>query len=67
MRYLPGQTVQCLNPECMARGQWMRLHDTPQESCVVCGSPLHGVPHPLQPRPKLRPRVASAYRPLRPR
>ena len=25
MQYLPGWTVQCINPECLARGHWLRI------------------------------------------
>jgi len=28
MQYLPGFTVQCINPLCEARGQWMRADIT---------------------------------------
>ena len=40
MLNLAGGTVQCLNPECIARGRWLRLHDAPQECCNNCGAPL---------------------------
>ena len=33
MQYMPGWTVQCLNPECMERGHWLRVQDAPQEIC----------------------------------
>jgi hypothetical protein len=69
MQYLPGWTVQCLNPECVARGVWLRTRDSQSsESCQNCGLPLHNVPPPLGPRMRLRPRALSTYRPLsRPR
>jgi len=28
MQYLPGFTVQCINVQCEARGQWMRADAT---------------------------------------
>ncbi len=69
MQYLPGWTVQCINPECSARGQWLRVHDAHPDFCINCGAPLNNVPPPLAPRPRLRPRVLGrVYRPLgRPR
>ena len=51
MQYMPGWTVQCLNPECMERGHWLRAQDAPQEICRSCGAPLHNVPPPLAPKP----------------
>jgi hypothetical protein len=67
MQYLPGWTVQCLNPECAARGHWLRVQEA-QEICVNCGAPLHNVPPPLAPRFRMRPRPLTGYRPaLRPR
>ncbi len=63
MQYLPGWTVQCLNPECEARGQWLRIAGYQPDHCANCGSPLHNVPPPLPPRFRLRPRPLSAYRP----
>jgi hypothetical protein len=68
MQYLPGWTVQCLNPDCAARGHWLRVQDAPQEICGNCGSALHNVPPPLTPRIRMRPRMLASYRPaLRPR
>jgi hypothetical protein len=68
MQHLPGQTVQCLNPDCSARGHWLRLQETSEEHCIHCGAPLHNVPPPLAPRMRMRPRPLAAYRPaLRPR
>jgi hypothetical protein len=64
MQYLPGWTVQCLNPECPARGHWLRVQGTQIEACSNCGSPLHNVPPPLPPRFRMRPRSLSGYRPL---
>ncbi len=28
MQYLPGLTVQCINPQCEARGHWLRVDIT---------------------------------------
>jgi len=67
MQYLPGWTVQCLNPECPARGHWLRVESAPQEICSNCGAPLHRVPPPLGPRFRMRPRPLAGYRPGRPR
>jgi len=67
MQYLPGWRVQCLNPECAARGRWLRVQEA-QEICASCGAPLHNVPPPLAPRFRMRPRPLTSYRPvLRPR
>jgi hypothetical protein len=63
MHTLAGGTVQCLNPHCAARGQWLRLSDTPQECCNQCGAPLHSVPPPLMPRFRARTRPVGMYRP----
>ena len=68
MRYLSGWTVQCLNPECPARGHWLRVQAAPLDRCGQCGGPLHNVPPPLAPRSRMRPRPLARYRPLgRPR
>jgi hypothetical protein len=68
MQYLPGWTVQCLNPDCPARGQWLRTRGTESEACCNCGTALRSVPPPLAPRFRMRPRALSIYRPLmRPR
>ena len=64
MEYLPGWTVQCINPECAARGHWLRASDTAGEFCSNCNSPLRNVPPPLGPRLRLRPRSLGSYRPL---
>jgi hypothetical protein len=63
MQYLPGWTVQCINPECQARGHWLRIDVAPDERCSNCGEVLHNVPPPLGPRFRLRPRSLSGYRP----
>jgi hypothetical protein len=71
MQYLPGKTVQCLNPDCAARGHWLRIQDAPYEHCANCGLPLHNVPPPLAqlaPRMRMRTRPLMSYRPMaRPR
>ncbi len=69
MQYLPGLTVQCINPLCEMRGHWMRADVTgPVASdgrCPCCGDFLRNVPPPLG-RLRIRPRSLTA-RPLRPR
>jgi len=68
MQYLPGWTVQCLNPECSERGHWLRVQESLAENCGRCGAPLHNVPPPLAPRFRMRPRPLASYRPAaRPR
>ena len=63
MQYLPGWTVQCINPECLARGHWLRASDSGGELCSNCNAPLRNVPPPLGPRLRLRPRSLGSYRP----
>ena len=63
VQYLPGWTVQCINPECAARGHWLRAGDSGGEFCSNCSSPLHNVPPPLAPRMRMRPRSLGSYRP----
>jgi hypothetical protein len=67
MQYLPGFTVQCINPQCEARGQWMRADATQPISndgrCPNCGDFLRNVPPPLGPRFRMRPRPLGSYRP----
>ncbi len=63
MQYLPGWTVQCINPECTARGHWLRADQAHPELCSNCGAPLRNVPPPLPPRLRLRPRTLVGYRP----
>lgn len=65
VQYLPGWTVQCINPECPARGHWLRAAVSGAELCSNCGAPLHNVPPPLGPRLRLRPRSLGSYRPPR--
>ncbi len=68
MQYLPGWTVQCINPQCEARGHWLRANLSGDEHCSNCGEPLRNVPPPLGPHLRLRPRPLAIYRPLhRPR
>lgn len=68
MQYLPGWTVQCINPDCSARGHWLRITGVSTDLCSNCGAPLHNVPPPLPPRPRLRPRPLGGFRPpFRPR
>jgi len=68
MQYLPGWTVQCINPHCGARGHWLRAGMDGQDCCNRCGEPLRTVPPPLAPNLRLRPRPLSTFRPfLRPR
>ena len=43
MQYLPGWTVQCINPQCNARGHWLRATTMGPELCVRCGEPLRNV------------------------
>ena len=64
MQYLPGSTVQCLNPNCSARGHWLRVQDRIQESCGDCGMQLQNVPPPIMPRFRPRPRPLATYRPM---
>ncbi|MGB6430440.1 MAG: hypothetical protein WBF06_07625, partial [Candidatus Acidiferrales bacterium] len=57
--------VQCINPDCLARGHWLRVNSPGPDSCSNCGAPLHNVPPPLGPRLRLRPRSLGSYRPAR--
>ena len=63
VQYLPGWTVQCINPECAARGHWLRAADSGGELCSNCSSPLRNVPPPISPRMRMRPRSLGSYRP----
>ena len=63
VQYLPGWTVQCINPECAARGHWLRASDSGGELCSNCSSPLRNVPPPISPRLRMRPRSLGSYRP----
>ena len=71
MQFLPGFTVQCINPQCEARGQWLRADATRpfgiEGRCPCCGDSLRNVPPPLGPRFRMRPRPLTARPPLRPR
>ena len=70
MQYLPGFTVQCINPLCDARGHWLRADATgpiaDDGRCPCCGDFLRNVPPPLSPRFRMRPRPLTARPPLRP-
>lgn len=67
-QYLPGWTVQCINPDCQARGHWLRADAGQSSACSNCGATLTNVPPPLGPRLRLRPRPLGIYRPMgRPR
>jgi hypothetical protein len=63
MEYLPGWTVQCINPGCEARGHWLKLRQLHGENCECCGAQLRSVPPPLAPRMRMRPRPLAAHRP----
>jgi hypothetical protein len=63
VQYMPGWTVQCINPECQARGVWLRADAVPDDCCSNCRAPMHNVPPPLSPRLRLRPRSLGSYRP----
>jgi hypothetical protein len=63
VQYLPGWTVQCINPECAARGHWLRAGASGAELCSNCSAPLRNVPPPLGPRLRMRPRSLGSYRP----
>jgi hypothetical protein len=63
VQYLPGWTVQCINPECAARGHWLRVDTSGGEICSNCSAPLRNVPPPLAPRMRMRPRSLGSYRP----
>jgi hypothetical protein len=71
MQFLPGFTVQCINPQCEARGHWLRADATRpfgiEGRCPCCGDALRNVPPPLGPRFRMRPRPLTARPPLRPR
>jgi len=71
MQFLPGFTVQCINPQCEARGHWLRADATrafcDEGRCPCCGDALRNVPPPLGPRFRMRPRALTARPALRPR
>ncbi|HTZ33461.1 MAG TPA: hypothetical protein VMH31_13455, partial [Methylomirabilota bacterium] len=66
MPLMPGSTVQCINPSCEAKGNWLRAEHVGSENCPACGHALRHV-HPPLPRYHLRPRSAPSRPPLRPR
>ncbi|HEX8836068.1 MAG TPA: hypothetical protein VM709_02795 [Candidatus Sulfotelmatobacter sp.] len=71
MQYLPGLTVQCINPLCEARGHWLRADVAGPVAndgrCLSCGEFLRNVPPPLGPRLRMRPRLLATRPPLGPR
>lgn len=67
MAFMPGSTLQCINPLCEARGHWLRADLVPSEHCPTCGESLRYVPPPLAIRPRFRPRLIAPRPPLRPR
>ena len=68
VQYMPGWTVQCINPECQARGIWLRADVVLDDCCSNCHAPMRNVPPPIGPRLRLRPRSLGSYRPAsRPR
>ena len=68
VRYLPGWTVQCINPDCAARGHWLRADAASTDHCSNCGELVRNVSPPLGPRLRMRPRSLGGYRPrMRPR
>lgn len=67
MAVMPGSTVQCMNPLCEAKGNWLRAELVGSENCPACGQVLRFVPPPLMPRHHLRPRPSPSRPPLRPR
>jgi hypothetical protein len=67
MSFMPGSTVQCMNPRCETRGHWLRAELIGSEQCPNCGASLRYVPPPLSPRPHFRSRPLAARAPLRPR
>jgi hypothetical protein len=67
MSFMPGSTVQCVNPHCETRGHWLRAETVNSEHCPTCGESLRHVPPPLAPRPHFRPRPLAARPSLRPR
>src|SRR5260370_18275431 len=70
MQFLPGFTVQCINPQCEARGHWLRADVTAplggDGHCPCCGDFLRNVPPPLGPRFRMRPRSLTPPPPLPP-
>lgn len=67
MPFMPGYTVQCVNPLCEAKGHWMRAELIGSERCPTCGESLRHVPPPLMARHHLRPRPLAPRPPHRPR
>ena len=67
MTIMPGSTVQCVNPRCEVKGNWMRAEANGSDHCPACGEELRHVPPPLMPRMRFRPRPAAPRPSLRPR
>lgn len=67
MTLMPGATVQCINPQCAAKGNWLRAELAGAENCPTCGQSLRHVPPPLMPRHHFRPRPVSSRPAFRPR
>lgn len=67
MPTMPGSTVQCMNPQCPARGLWLRAELVGTDSCPTCGETLRHVLPPLMPRHQLRPRPQAPRPSFRPR
>ena len=67
MTMMPGSTVQCVNPRCEVKGNWMKADAAGSEHCPACGEELRHVPPPLMPRMRFRPRTAAPRPSMRPR
>jgi len=67
MTMMPGSTVQCVNPRCEVKGNWIRAEANGSDHCPACGEALRHVPPPLMPRMRFRPRQAAPRPSLRPR
>ena len=67
MTIMPGSTVQCVNPQCQIKGNWMRAETVGSDQCPLCGETLRHVPPTLMPRFRARPRSAAPRPPMRPR
>src|SRR5215831_123810 len=40
MTIMPGSTVQCVNPQCEVKGNWMRVETVGPDCCPLCGEAL---------------------------
>ena len=47
MQYLPGWTVQCINPECAARGHWLRADQLQSELWSEVAASVTAQPNPV--------------------